>query len=199
MISINNNINALILVGGKSTRMGVDKSNLTYFNKPQIDHVFDLLKELVPKENIYYSVRKNQTLENKLVITDEFPNLGPFGAIYSAFKYDNTKAWLVLAIDIPYISVKVLKYLFNNRNTNCIATTFQGKDKKYPEPLITIYETTLFPILKENLKNNTLSLINILKSNKVELIKIDDSIIQNINYKEDYEKVRINLNKELNN
>jgi len=199
MIKNSNHINALILIGGKSTRMGTDKSTLTYFDKPQIDHVFDLIKELIPKENIYYSVRKNQEINNKLVITDDYPNLGPFGAIYSAFKFDNTKAWLVLAIDIPYINIDVLKLLIKNRNKSCFATTFKGNNKKYPEPLITIYEPKAFSILDNSFKNKSLSLINILKTNKVELIQIDNHIIQNINLKEDFEKVRISLNKQLNN
>ena len=195
MINQQKDINVLILIGGKSTRMGTDKSNLVYYKEPQIDHIYNLVKQLIPEQNIYFSVRDKQQLKNKLQITDVYPDLGPFGAIYSAFKFDNTKAWLVLAIDIPYININVLKLLINNRNSNAIATTFQGKTKKYPEPLITIWEAKVFPLFKNNIKNNSYSLVNILKQNKIKTITIKDDLIQNINTKEAFEKVKTNLKK----
>ena len=195
MINQQKNINALILIGGKSTRMGTDKSNLVYYNEPQTDYVYTLVKQLIPEQNIYFSVRNKQQLKNKSQITDVYPDLGPFGAIYSAFKYDSINSWLVLAIDIPYINIDTLKLLIKNRNSNNIATTFQGKTKKYPEPLVTIWEPSSFPIFKKGIKNNAFSLVDILKKNKVEIIPINDDLIQNINTKEAFKKIKIDLNR----
>jgi len=194
MINKHKDINALILIGGKSTRMGTDKSNLVYYKEPQIDHVYKLVKQLIPEQNIYFSVRNKQELKNKSQITDVYPDLGPFGAIYSAFKFDNTKAWLVLAIDIPYINFDVLKLLIDNRNNKAIATTFQGKTKKYPEPLITIWEPKAYPLLEIGIKNNKYSLVSILKKNEVKIIPISNTLIQNINTQEAFKKVKNNLN-----
>jgi molybdopterin-guanine dinucleotide biosynthesis protein A len=192
---LSKDINVLILVGGKSSRMGTDKSKLVYYNIPQIDYVFNLVKQVIPKQNIYFSVRDKHQLENKSQITDIYPNLGPFGAIYSAFEFDSSKSWLVLAIDLPYFNINLLKLLIKNRTIDSIATTFQGKAKKYPEPLITIWETKVIPLLKKGIENKTYSLVKILKNNSVNIIPIEDDLIQNINTKEAYEKVRINLNK----
>ena len=187
-------LNALILVGGKSSRMGTDKSKLIYQKLPQYKTVFNLLKELFSEQNIYYATRDTTQIQDKSYITDVYPDLGPFGAIYSAFSFDATKAWLVLAIDLPYLNIDLLKLLIKQRDNTSIATTFQGQSKKYPEPLLTIWEPKAFPSLKEKLKNNKLSLTKILKENNTKIITIADHLIQNINTKQAFLKVKNDLN-----
>lgn len=186
------NINALILLGGKSLRMGSDKSKLIYHKKPQQEHVYNLLCNFFPQEQIYYSVRKNQTIKNKKCITDKYPDLGPFGGILSAFEHDNTKAWFVIAIDLPFIEEKHLKTLFTNRDVLKIATTFKAKDKNFPEPLITIWEQQTYPILLKKLKQKKYSLTSILKHNPINSIAIDNYYIQNINTQQELKQLKTN-------
>ncbi len=51
-----NNINALVLAGGESQRMGMDKGDIIYHQKPQKYHVADMLIRLgIP---CYISVQK---------------------------------------------------------------------------------------------------------------------------------------------
>ena len=185
------NTNALILIGGKSLRMGSDKSKLIYHNKPQKEHVFDLLTNFFPKENIFYSVRENQKMDKKQVITDKYPDLGPFGGILAAFEYDHTKAWFVIAIDLPFINEEHLKMLLKQRNLSKIATTFKAKEKKYPEPLITLWEKEAYSILKKQLQLKNYSLVSILKSNPIKIVEIEEKIIQNINTKEAFKEIKL--------
>lgn len=186
------NINALILLGGKSLRMGSDKAKLIYHKKPQQDHVYDLLCNFFPQECIYYSVRKNQTIKNKKYITDKYPDLGPFGGILSAFEHDNTKAWFVIAIDLPFIEEQHLKTLFTNRDISKIATTFKAKDKNFPEPLITIWEQQTYSILLKQLIEKKYSLISILKNNPIKSVVIDNHFIQNINTQLELKQIKVN-------
>lgn len=181
---------ALILIGGKSLRMGTDKSKLLYYNKPQDAYIFGLLEKLIPKEHIYYAVRDDLQTTNQPNIVDVYPNLGPFGAVYSAFSADNSTAWLIIAIDMPFVSIDMIKLLINKRDPQKIATTFQGMHKKFPEPLITIWEPHVYPILKKSLKTKQYSLVNILKNNEVNIIAIEDEFIENINTKLAYKEVK---------
>jgi len=182
-------MNALILVGGKSTRMGTDKSKLVYFNKSQDVLVFEMLKKIVEIEHIYFSVNANQVSCYDNTLVDIYPEIGPLGAIYTAFKANKTTAWLVIAIDIPFLNLETLKNLIKNRDQSKIATTFQGVNKKYPEPLITIWEPKSMPLLQENIKHKNYSLTNILMKSDIKKIAINDTIIDNINTKKDYNKV----------
>lgn len=184
-----NNINALILIGGKSLRMGTDKSKLVYHNKPQIDFVFETLKTVINANNIFFSTRDLSQIKNKSVITDNYPDYGPFGAILSAFEFDSSKAWLVIAIDLPYVDDNLLRLLIEKRKPSKIATTFKGINKDFPEPLITIWEPKSFKLLQNALKKDNFSLISILKNNEIEIIKIDDKLIQNINTKNEFDSI----------
>ncbi|MEE9349294.1 MAG: molybdenum cofactor guanylyltransferase [Flavobacteriaceae bacterium] len=183
-------LKALILVGGKSTRMGSDKSQLHYHGKTQQEQTFNILNTHFKSHDIYYSVRDENQLKNASVIIDVIKDSGPLVALYSAFKYDKKTAWLTLAIDLPFVDDALLKLLISKRNPKKIATVFKGKNKNYPEPLITIWEPKVYEILKEKLDDNKLSLVKILQENDVEIITIEDELLQNINTLKDYQHIK---------
>ena len=77
-------LNALILIGGQSKRMGVDKSNLSYHGKSQWKYLVDVINIFI--DEIYISVRADQVLDYPNLITDKEEGLGPFGGILSALE-----------------------------------------------------------------------------------------------------------------
>ena len=180
-------VNGLVLIGGKSTRMGTDKSKINYHGKPQATFLYELLKDKLGEENTYYSVRdKNQILDSS-VITDKFLDLGPFGGICSAFQSNPNVAWLVIATDLPNITNKEINRLLQYRNPSKIATAFKGKSKQFPEPLITIWEPKAYPALLQFLTLGYSCPRKVLINNDVEIVEIDDELIQNINTKQELE------------
>lgn len=183
-------INGLVLVGGKSTRMGADKSELDYFGKPQKEHV----KELLKNNNLetFYSVRDlstalKVTAENENEIHDTFLNLGPFGGICSAFQKDPNSAWFVLATDVPFVNDELIQLLLSKRNSSKIATAIKGKNKEFVEPLITIYEPKAYPILLQYLAQGYSCPRKVLINSDVEIVEVDDDLIRNINTPEEFE------------
>ncbi len=188
-------INSLILIGGKSTRMGTDKSMLDYHGKPHREFLKDILGDFILKNDIFYSLRDVSQIKNTQIITDKFTDLGPFGGICSAFMYNPNKAWLVVATDLPFINKYLIQKLIYKRNPSKIATAFIGKNKDFPEPLITIWEPKAYPVLLQQLSRGELSLIKTLKNNEIELIEVDNSLIKNVNTKEEYEKIKKELTK----
>ena len=176
-------IKGLILVGGKSTRMGQDKSELNYFGKPQKEFA----KELLENNNIetFYSVQNSS--ENNQEISDKFYNLGPFGGICSAFQKDPNAAWFVLATDVPFVNDKIIQLLLKHRNPSKVATTVKGKNKDFPEPLITIYEPKAYPILLQYLAQGYSCPRKMLINSDVEIVEIEDDFIRNINTPEEFE------------
>ncbi|HFS68147.1 MAG TPA: molybdenum cofactor guanylyltransferase [Flavobacteriia bacterium] len=183
-------VNGLILIGGKSTRMGTDKSNIIYHNKPQKDFLFDLLKDSFGQKNTYFSVRNKQQLDVENAIADTFLNLGPFGGICSAFQKNPNVAWLSIATDLPFVDANVINSLLKHRNPSKIATAFKGKSKNFPEPLITIWEPKAYPILLQYLAQGYSCPRKVLINNDVEIVEIDDKFIQNINTKEELDHLQ---------
>ena len=184
-------VKGLVLVGGQSTRMGQDKSNLDYFGKPQKI----VAKQLLESNNLetFYSVQNASEYDDE--IHDKFLNLGPFGGICSAFQKDPNAAWFVLATDVPFVNDKIIKLLLNQRNPGKIATAIKGKGKDFPEPLITIYEPKAYPILLQYLAQGYSCPRKALINSEVEIVEVDDDFIRNVNTPVDFTNAKNEINK----
>lgn len=183
-------IKGLVLTGGKSTRMGKDKSDLNYHGITQKEFVYGLLSN--KGFETYYSVANNNGNDNE--IHDTFFNLGPFGGICSAFQKDPNSAWFVLAIDLPFVDSDLVELLLEKRNPSKVATTVKGKDKRFPEPLITIYEPKAYPILLQFLAQGYSCPRKMLINSDVEIVEVDDELIRNVNTPEEFEAAKQELN-----
>ena len=183
-------VKGLVLVGGKSTRMGTDKSELNYHGKSQKEAA----KELLETRNLetFYAVQNASEKVDE--IHDKFLNLGPFGGICSAFQKDPNSAWLVLATDVPFINEEVIQLLLKHRNPSKVATAIKGKGKEFVEPLITIYEPKAYPILLQYLAQGYSCPRKVLINSDVEIVEVDDDFIRNINTPEEFDAAKKEIN-----
>ena len=137
-------LNGLVLSGGESLRMGMDKGSLQYHNnKSQREYVYGLLKPFCNEVFISCNASQQTMVEDEGLpfITDSFADLGPVGGILSAFRYNPNAAWLVVACDLPYLTDKSLQYLVDKRDISKTATAFASEENNnWPEPLIAIWE-----------------------------------------------------------
>ena len=185
-------IQGLVLAGGKSTRMGTDKGTLNFYGKNQRDVAIELLE----KNNLktYLSVREEQEIPIENKITDKFIGLGPFGAICSAFQENPDVAWLVIATDLPFVTNDVIQLLLKHRNPSKAATTIKGKDKQFPEPLITIWEPKSYTLLLNYLAQGYSCPRKVLINSDIEIVEIDDEFIRNINTPEEFKAAKKEIN-----
>ncbi len=135
----------LVLSGGKSTRMGADKSVISYHGKPQREYLYDLLNQSC--EETFVSLREDQ--EGALpscikTIVDLNEYKGPYNGLLSAHKKYPKVAWLVLACDLPLMDLEALQELIAARNPEKMATAFALKENPLPEPLCAIWEPHAF-------------------------------------------------------
>ncbi len=139
-------LKALILAGGKSSRMGEDKSQIEYHSGiTQEIHLAKLCQELGLESYISKSLAdKDKEFQGFEVIHDKLHGMGPFGAILTAFMTDPDAAWLILACDIPLLSKDSISDLIEGRNTQKFATCYRIEGKEFPEPLISIYEPRIY-------------------------------------------------------
>ncbi len=132
----------LVLAGGKSQRMGIDKATLSFHGKPQLVWAYELLSTVC--ERTFVSVRPDQTDDPTRrtlpQILDLRPGTGPIAGIYSALNSHPSSAWLVLACDLPFLSRLTLDHLIAHRDSARIATAFRSAHDGLPEPLCTIWE-----------------------------------------------------------
>jgi molybdenum cofactor guanylyltransferase len=134
-------LKALLLTGGKSTRMGEDKSLLKYNGEPQINRIHHYIKQVV--DDVFISCKNKNSypgFDEDKYIEDRYHGLGPMGGILSAMTMDAKSAWLIVAVDLPFVNEKILNILTQARNPFKIATAFKSNFQNFPEPLCTIYE-----------------------------------------------------------
>lgn len=140
----NERLYGLVLTGGKSSRMGIDKSKIEYHGLPQRDYLISLLREVC--DDVFLSVQSNMDVASKGIktIVDQNDYLGPFNGLYSAHKQHPEVAWLVLACDLPFLDLDALMHLKNKRNKKKSVTAFCKKGSFLPEPLCAIWESKAF-------------------------------------------------------
>jgi len=133
-------------------RMGRDKGAMVWHGIEQRNYAADLLSHLC--EKVYISCRAGQ--ENELegrypLLVDSVEGSGPIVALLTAFEHRADVAWLVLACDLPLITGPTLAFLCRNRDNSQLATTYKSPFDGLPEPLVTIWEPSAAPILRQYL------------------------------------------------
>ncbi len=182
----------LILMGGQSTRMGRDKSKLDYHGRPHGEHLFKLLSDFLPK--VYVSVRPDQEVSftNQLV-PDQFDIGGPLNGILSAMTSFPNKSWLVLAVDLPFISPPSISRLLESRNSNYYCTAFALSSSRLPEPLAAIWEAHGQSELKNYVEGGGKSPRDFLMHHGTPLVYPENDLeLMNANTPEEYAAVKSN-------
>lgn len=201
-------LTAIILAGGKSSRIGSDKNKSLLKLKGDclIDIVRSRLKQVVGNNIIIVGLPEKYR-SYKQVIPDLFPQNGPLVGIYSGLKASPSQYNLVVGCDMPFLEVKLLKYMIENINFNDIVVPRYGDG--YIEPLCAIYSKRCLDTIERNLAKRNFSVRAIFPHLKVKFIeneeirKYDPEFYSffNINYKKDLieaEKI-INSRKERKN
>lgn len=184
-------LNGLVLAGGKSVRMGFDKTVIEWHGKEQRDYMADVLNAVC--KDVFISCREDQQqkITNHKTITDSFTGLGPYGAILSAFRENPDAAWLVVATDLPLMDKATLQYLVDHRNVSAVATTFESPFDGLPEPLITIWEPKAYSILLSFLAQGYSCPRKALRNNNVHVIKAPHpEKLMNVNTQEELAKAK---------
>ena len=184
---------ALVLAGGKSSRMGTDKGNLKYHGKPQRDHLYEMLEEVC--EEVFLSIRQDQEDEipgsfNAIVDMNEVR--GPQNGLQSAHSQYPDVAWLVVATDLPLINKKAVSKLIAEREFAKVATAYAISGSELPEPLCAIWEPRSFALAKEFIAEtgNTCPRKFLLNSDIKIIHPEDDSVLMNANDENDYKEVQ---------
>lgn len=192
-------LKGLVLTGGQSLRMGHDKSTINWFGKEQRYYMADLLKEYC--DEVYLSCRAEQQSEVAAgyhTLPDTFTELGPFGAILSAFREKPDSAWLVVACDMPLLSAETFEHLINNRNPSAIATAYGSAFDGFPEPLITIWEPKSYPVSLAFLAQGYSCPRKVLINSDIALLKpLNADELTNVNTPEDFEKIKRQIHQKI--
>jgi molybdopterin-guanine dinucleotide biosynthesis protein A len=190
------NLYGLVLSGGKSTRMGMDKGSIAYHSRPQREYLYEMLEAFC--EKVFMSIRADQQQEiggRWEVITDNNEFRGPFNGILSAHKCFPAAAWLILACDLPLINSGTMAQLIEARDPGKDATAYATRESGLPEPLAAIWEPGGLEKARVYLRDSESSCPRkfLLKSDVTLLYPENDQLLCNANSPVEYREIRQKL------
>lgn len=106
------NFSAVILAGGKSSRMGRDKAFLEIGGQTLLARQIQLVREVGAAE-VFISGRADTdySMFDGRVLLDELPDAGPLAGIARALAAMKSPLLLVLAVDLPEVTAPLLRRL----------------------------------------------------------------------------------------
>ncbi|UTJ06748.1 molybdenum cofactor guanylyltransferase MobA [Arcobacter roscoffensis] len=179
-------IPCVILCGGKSSRMGEDKSLLPFDDKSTLtQYQFDRLKPYFKDIYISSKIDKFDFLDKNRLLLDESEVYSPIAAIDSILNKLNEEKIFIITVDTPLVSIDSINKLISSSDDYDITVAK------------TIRTHNLCGVFSKSIKNTTEKMLNddfhkvgfLLQNNKTNIIQLpnDDEFI-NLNHKEDYLK-----------
>lgn len=178
---MNNNFNtAIILAGGKSTRMGKDKLMLKINGKSMLENIVLTLSEVFDEiiisgaDETLVKIASLNTKKKLIPIHDSEIGGGPLGGILSGIEKSTSKFSYITACDMPnynleYIEFQKQKIINTNYKTAGCITRF----KEWVEPFNGFYSNILIQDIKTHLKNGNKQIFKVI--NKNDFMYIDEA------------------------
>ncbi|WP_374689630.1 molybdenum cofactor guanylyltransferase [Promineifilum sp.] len=150
-----NNLTIAIQAGGKSSRMGVDKSFVPFLGRPMIEVVRDRVAGLGDEVILITNNQEPYAYLDLPMFGDIYPDSGPLGGIYTAIHHASHPHTLVVACDMPWLNRPLLEYMVGLRET---ADIIVPRWEKFPEPLHAIYSKACLEPIREKLEAQQLKI-----------------------------------------
>ena len=161
-------VTALILAGGKATRLGgVDKRELVVEGRTIFDRQLEVLHGLP------ILVSSPRDIPGHVTVRDAVADGGPLAGIAAGLAAARTTWLLVLAGDMPYITAAVIERLLARMadDIDAVGVRLAG----LPEPLVCVLRVSVFlPLVQARLARGDLKASRLLTEGEVMVAWLDE-------------------------
>lgn len=178
----------IVLAGGRSSRMGRDKSDLIYRERTFLEIQIEKGRRLGIQDILVSGYRGNGCAGR--LVPDRFSERGPLGGLEACLRQAVHGRCLVLSVDTPLLSVMELQKLLETDGSNpAPATILRHGDRL--EPLMGVYSAALADDMAEALKEGRGSVLALLKKRGYGVYhsRGDEAQFQNINEMSEYQEL----------
>ncbi len=177
-------ITGIILAGGKSTRMGIDKTLLQLNGQTLLGRSIELIQPFCDS----LLISSNNPAHKKLglkTIPDEIYDCGPIGGIYSCLKQSETDWNFVISVDSVFVEPEFVHFLISEIEDFDAVVPIHSKGK---EPLIALYHKNSLAEIEKMIQYGNFKMHNLL--NFLNIKWIDSQ-----NWVDKYPKLFYNINR----
>lgn len=188
---------AIVLAGGESRRLGRDKSLLLLEGRPLLVRTLDRLAAISDDLIVVTNTPQNYAhldLDARLV-RDQRPGVGSLMGIYSGLKAARHGRALVVACDMPFLNLALLRYLLDCGPACDVVIPRLGE---WLEPLHAIYDKACLPAMEQVLAQGRRQIIaffdrvQVCEVTAAEIDRMDPRHLSfvNVNTPQDWERVQ---------
>lgn len=187
-------ITGIVLSGGRSRRMGTDKSMMKLKGKALIEYSIEALKPLCNK----VVISSNNLIHDFTgceVWPDELPDQAPIVGIFSCLKRSETEINIILSCDMPLMNTRMLQYLFENSANHDITVPIY--DDGFIEPLCGVYKQSSLQILKGFIDQQNFRLNECIRASSHHLVPVgkhlsfySPNLFSNVNTPDDFSNLQ---------
>lgn len=182
-------VSMIILAGGKSSRMGREKSDLLYRGRSFLELQADKANLLHITDVLISGYRGAQQLPYP-VLHDQTPEQGPLGGLATCLEAVHNDWALVLSVDAPLVPVSELENLMEFAlHGGCRAAILRSAEREYP--LIGMYHRSLAPAMREEIALRKGSVFAMLRRAGYGIYESTEnpSLFSNVNDPESYQRL----------
>jgi len=162
---------AVILAGGKSSRMGFDKQFLEINKKRLMDEQILKLREEFEEIIVVSNKMDNYYGVNYKIVCDEIKEVGPLGGLHIGLKNSTSKYTYITACDMPIISNDYIRFMKEKINDNVEACVTKTGNRI--EPFNGFYSVNLIHKIEELIYKERTSMFSLLSN--INTIYIDEA------------------------
>ena len=187
-------VSAIILIGGKSSRMGRDKALLEIKGEQAVYRLQRILSPFFDTVMLSTGPNPDYTVPGLKTVTDISHGHGPLMGIYSSLLASQTPINFFIACDIPEVKLPLIFKLLSYADDYDISLPSFDEDRF--EPLYGIYRKEVVPVIKTKLDSGKRRVASIFDMCKTVILPMDDSSwYTNLNTPDDYENYLHSLGK----
>lgn len=142
-----------IMAGGKSSRMGRNKSFVSLGGKPLVEHVLERVAPLSKHQLLITNAPDSYAYLRLPMVGDIYKDKGPLAGIFTAVFHATTPYTLIVATDMPWLNESLLRYQISLKEE---ADVIIPRWDKFPEPLHAVYSKAVLPPIEQNLEADRL-------------------------------------------
>jgi len=173
-------VSGYVLAGGASSRMRQDKALLPYRGTTLAGHLARMVREDAGSVALIGDPHKYSGLGFP-VFADQLPGCGPLGGLHTVLTISSSDWNLVIACDMPGISIDVLRTLVAGAGTsskNClVALNADGE----MEPLCAVYHRRCLAVVSQAIRGKRFKMKDLVAELDPLTIPVDRAALVNVN------------------
>ena len=142
-------VSGIVLAGGRSVRMGTDKTQLAWGRHTLLEQADSLLRGVTDEVLVVGNLEGTYCLQGVRQVKDRYAGRGPLGGIHAGLLAAKYEAAIVLSCDMPFVTAKLAAFLVA-KSDGFAAVTPRCRGRI--EPLCAVYARSCLAAIEDLLQ-----------------------------------------------